>query len=77
MTISQDEVRAAVVEVADRLAQDAPAVSMTHDCLVRAVKACAPDGQAALYTAVLAALPDVESGQTQGDYGRRVLAGWT
>lgn len=73
MTINRKELDAAVRAVAERLEQDAPAVSMTEDRLVKVAEECAEDQ--VLNAGVMSALPVIASGETQGAYARRVREG--
>lgn len=72
MTKLAATLRAKVTEVGNRLSQEAPAVTMTDDRLASVVTSCA-SGEV-MAAAVAACLPPIAAGETQGAYGRRVLA---
>ncbi|PWI05510.1 hypothetical protein DIZ27_38930 [Streptomyces sp. NWU339] len=66
-------VRDKVLEVAERLRRRVPEALLSRERLVAVVRTQAADGGAALCAVVLAALPDVEPGESAGAYGERVL----
>ena len=65
-----EALRATVLEIGERLEQDAPEAAMTEDRRSRIVAACEPDEEMA--AAVTACLPLINAGETRGAYGRRV-----
>jgi hypothetical protein len=73
VTVDKDTLRAKTLEVAERLEQDAPAVTMTDQRMIAVTEQCAPtDEDEALNAALLARLPGILSGETQADYARAV-----
>ncbi|MET8609742.1 hypothetical protein [Streptomyces misionensis] len=72
---SAEEIRAKVVELADRLERDQPSVPLLESRLQELVAELAC-GEPGVEARLLGVMPKIDSGELQGEFGKRVREVW-